>query len=157
MIGCLSDNKGINTVDKRLTCSDMIAHNNPPLGDPDNTKDNRSHIRQRILVVDDDDSIQRLSALALSQSGYIVDAAEKGISHGRHSMQIDTILCRWMPDPKAKDSVPNPFGGRNSVLKVASSPEAVHCVQAEQSLLINAHEKMNGPFLNTTPGTQLEI
>ncbi len=26
---------------------------------------------------------------------------------------------RWMPDPLAKDSVPNPYGGRNSVLKVA--------------------------------------
>jgi 1,4-alpha-glucan branching enzyme len=29
---------------------------------------------------------------------------------------------RWMPDPLAKDTVPNPFGGRNSVLKVAISP-----------------------------------
>ncbi len=28
----------------------------------------------------------------------------------------------WMPDPMAKDCVPNPFGGRNSVLKV-TSPE----------------------------------
>jgi 1,4-alpha-glucan branching enzyme len=25
---------------------------------------------------------------------------------------------RWMPDPMAKETVPNPFGGRNSVLKV---------------------------------------
>ncbi len=25
---------------------------------------------------------------------------------------------RWMPDPLAKETVPNPFGGRNSVLKV---------------------------------------
>lgn len=24
----------------------------------------------------------------------------------------------WMPDPRAQDSVPNPFGGRNSVLHV---------------------------------------
>jgi len=28
---------------------------------------------------------------------------------------------QWMPDPLARESVPNPFGGRNSVLKVASS------------------------------------
>jgi 1,4-alpha-glucan branching enzyme len=26
----------------------------------------------------------------------------------------------WMPDPLAGETVPNPFGGRNSVLKVAS-------------------------------------
>ena len=28
----------------------------------------------------------------------------------------------WLPDPRAKESVPNPFGGRNSVLTVAVSP-----------------------------------
>jgi len=33
---------------------------------------------------------------------------------------------RWMPDPLAQDDVPNPFGGRNSILRVASSPEMVH-------------------------------
>ena len=31
---------------------------------------------------------------------------------------------RWMPDPQAKGSVPNPFGGRNSILKVTGSPQA---------------------------------
>src|ERR1035437_6171989 len=33
---------------------------------------------------------------------------------------------QWMPDPLAKETVPNPFGGRNSVLKVASSPQPAH-------------------------------
>ncbi len=28
---------------------------------------------------------------------------------------------QWIPDPQAKESVPNPFGGRNSVLTVHSS------------------------------------
>ena len=37
----------------------------------------------------------------------------------------------WMPDPLAKDYVPNPYGGRNSVLKVPGSPEAVHLAAAE--------------------------
>jgi 1,4-alpha-glucan branching enzyme len=32
----------------------------------------------------------------------------------------------WMPDPLAKDSVPNPFGGRNSILHVAQSAETAH-------------------------------
>jgi len=26
---------------------------------------------------------------------------------------------KWMPDPRAEESVPNPFGGRNSILKIA--------------------------------------
>lgn len=33
---------------------------------------------------------------------------------------------QWMPDPVAQESVPNPFGGRNSVLKVSCSPAAAH-------------------------------
>lgn len=37
----------------------------------------------------------------------------------------------WMPDPLARETVANPFGGRNSVLKVASSPAAAHLADAE--------------------------
>jgi 1,4-alpha-glucan branching enzyme len=37
---------------------------------------------------------------------------------------------QWMPDPRAGETVPNPFGGRNSVLKVANSPEAAHPASA---------------------------
>ena len=29
----------------------------------------------------------------------------------------------WMPDPLAKNNVPNPFGERNSILEVAALPE----------------------------------
>jgi 1,4-alpha-glucan branching enzyme len=43
---------------------------------------------------------------------------------------------QWMPDPLAKEGVPNPFGGRNSILTVASSPEAAHLANAEHSPLI---------------------
>ena len=39
---------------------------------------------------------------------------------------------QWMPDPLARETVPNPFGGRNSLLKVANSPEASPLVDAEQ-------------------------
>jgi hypothetical protein len=41
---------------------------------------------------------------------------------------------QWMPDPLAKETVPNPFGGRNSVLKVAmigNSVEVVIHVEAD--------------------------
>ena len=44
---------------------------------------------------------------------------------------------QWMPDPKAHESVPNPFGGRNSILTVADSPEAKHLVDAENLPLKN--------------------
>jgi 1,4-alpha-glucan branching enzyme len=47
---------------------------------------------------------------------------------------------QWIPDPLARETVPNPFGGRNSVLKVASSPEAAHLVDAEVLPLKNATE-----------------
>ncbi len=31
---------------------------------------------------------------------------------------------KWIPDPRAQETVPNPFGGKNSLLKVTASPEA---------------------------------
>ncbi len=37
---------------------------------------------------------------------------------------------QWMADPLAKGHVPNPFGGQNSVLTVAHSPEAVQMANA---------------------------
>jgi 1,4-alpha-glucan branching enzyme len=33
---------------------------------------------------------------------------------------------QWIPDPKAGETVANPFGGRNSVLKVAEKTENGH-------------------------------
>ena len=44
---------------------------------------------------------------------------------------------QWIPDPLARETVPNPFGGRNSVLRVASSPEAAHLADAENLPLKN--------------------
>jgi hypothetical protein len=46
-----------------------------------------------------------------------------------------------MPDPLAKETVPNPFGGRNSVLTVADSQEAAHLADAETLPLKNAIEQ----------------
>ncbi len=48
---------------------------------------------------------------------------------------------QWMPDPLARETVPNPFGGRNSVLTVASSPEAAHRADAERSPLKNTNQE----------------
>jgi 1,4-alpha-glucan branching enzyme len=47
---------------------------------------------------------------------------------------------RWMPDPLAKETAANPFGGRNSVLKVARSREATHLADAEHLPLHNAKQ-----------------
>ena len=44
---------------------------------------------------------------------------------------------RWMPDPLARESVANPFGGRNSILHVANSPEAAHRADAANLPLKN--------------------
>jgi 1,4-alpha-glucan branching enzyme len=47
---------------------------------------------------------------------------------------------QWMPDPRARESVPNSFGGRNSVLTVASSPEAANRSDAEKLPLKNENK-----------------
>ncbi|MEI2722843.1 MAG: glycogen-binding domain-containing protein [Verrucomicrobiota bacterium] len=46
---------------------------------------------------------------------------------------------QWMPDPQARESVPNPYGGRNSILVVASSPEAAHLADAENLPMKNTN------------------
>ena len=48
---------------------------------------------------------------------------------------------QWMPDPRAKETVANPFGGRNSILKVASSPEAAHLADAVNLPLKNENKQ----------------
>jgi 1,4-alpha-glucan branching enzyme len=45
---------------------------------------------------------------------------------------------QWIPDPLVRETVPNPFGGRNSVLRVAGSTEAAHRADAEHLPLKNA-------------------
>jgi 1,4-alpha-glucan branching enzyme len=48
---------------------------------------------------------------------------------------------QWMPDPHAAESVANPFGGRNSILHVASSPAEAHLADAEKLPLIKETNK----------------
>ena len=47
---------------------------------------------------------------------------------------------KWFPDPLARETVPNPYGGRNSILKVASSPQAAHLADAENLPLKNTNK-----------------
>jgi 1,4-alpha-glucan branching enzyme len=48
---------------------------------------------------------------------------------------------QWIPDPLAKDFVPNPFGGINSILVVASSSKAARLAVAENSPLKNFNKQ----------------
>lgn len=48
---------------------------------------------------------------------------------------------KWMPDPTVKETVANPFGGRNSILHVASSPEAAHLADSENLPLKKENNK----------------
>ena len=48
---------------------------------------------------------------------------------------------QWMPDPLARETVPNPFGGVNSILRVTSSPEAAHLADAEILPLKSANKQ----------------
>ncbi len=41
------------------------------------------------------------------------------ITPGRHEY-LFVVDGQWLPDPKAKESVQNPFGGYNSVLSISS-------------------------------------
>ena len=47
---------------------------------------------------------------------------------------------QWIADPLARETVPNPFGGRNSLLNVISSPEASHLADAEHLPLKNTNQ-----------------
>ena len=54
---------------------------------------------------------------------------------------------QWMPDPRASETIQNPFGGRNSVLRVtASNPEATHLAEAEH-LPLTTPKKTNALLL----------
>jgi 1,4-alpha-glucan branching enzyme len=41
------------------------------------------------------------------------------VKPGRHEY-LFVVDGQWLPDPKAQETVPNPFGGRNSVLVVSA-------------------------------------
>jgi hypothetical protein len=48
---------------------------------------------------------------------------------------------QWMPDPLATQTVPNPYGGKNSILNVAGSPAAAHRTAALNLPLKNTNKQ----------------
>jgi 1,4-alpha-glucan branching enzyme len=45
---------------------------------------------------------------------------ELALPPGAHEYQF-VVDGQWMPDPKAQECIPNPYGGVNSVIRVASN------------------------------------
>ena len=84
----------------------------------------------------------RPEATALHLSGGGRWLTEAALMPGTYEYCL-VVDRQWMPDPSARESVPNPFGGRNSVLKVARSAGASHLADAENLPLKNANEQTN--------------
>ena len=57
-------------------------------------------------------------ATPLTQTGNGQWSGDLAVKPGRHEY-LFVVDGQWLPDPKAKETVANPFGGRNSVLLVA--------------------------------------
>ena len=55
----------------------------------------------------------------LSPKGNGQWVGDLAVKPGRHEY-LFVVDGQWMPDPGAKETVPNPFGGRNSVLIVSA-------------------------------------
>ncbi len=55
----------------------------------------------------------------LVQKGNGLWVGDLAVSPGRHEY-LFVVDGQWVPDPKANETVQNPFGGRNSVLTVSA-------------------------------------
>ncbi len=82
----------------------------------------------------------RPEAKALHSSGFGNWSEEMALPPGTYEYCL-VVDGHWMPDPLARESVPNPFGGRNSVLKLATSPSAIHFANAEALPLKNVNQQ----------------
>ena len=71
-------------------------------------------------------------ALHVSGGGRWVKETALPIGTYEYRLVVDG---QWIPDPLVKETVANPFGGRNSILRVISR-EATHLAAAENSPMI---------------------
>ena len=78
-------------------------------------------------------------AKALHSSGGGRWVKETALTPGTYEYCL-VVDGQWMPDPSAKETVPNPFGGRNSILRVPGSPEAAHLTEAEHLPMKSANK-----------------
>jgi 1,4-alpha-glucan branching enzyme len=64
---------------------------------------------------------------------------ETALAPGTYEYRL-VVDGEWMADPQARESVPNPFGGRNSLLTVTLSADAAHLADAAQLPLSRAKQ-----------------
>jgi len=69
-------------------------------------------------------------AKALHSSGTGRWWKETALSPGTYEYCF-VVDGEWIPDPLARESVINPYGGRNSILRVANSSASGHLADAE--------------------------
>ena len=68
-------------------------------------------------------------AKTLHPSGGGLLVQETALAPGAYEYRL-IVDGQWMADPLAKESVPNPFGGQNSILKVTLPAAAAGSVPA---------------------------
>ncbi|HEV7927856.1 MAG TPA: glycogen-binding domain-containing protein [Verrucomicrobiae bacterium] len=76
-------------------------------------------------------------SMHLSSSGHWLK--ETALAPGTYEYCL-VVDGQWMADPLARETVANPFGGRNSVLKVADSLDAAYLADAENLPLRSSQE-----------------
>lgn len=64
---------------------------------------------------------------------------ETALAPGRYEYCL-VVDGKYIPDPRAAESVANPFGGRNSVLTVFHSPAETHLANAKNLPLKNINQ-----------------
>ena len=64
---------------------------------------------------------------------------ETALAPGKYEYCL-VVDGKYIPDPLVQETVANPFGGRNSVLTVFSSPEKAHLVAAANLPLKNTNQ-----------------
>jgi 1,4-alpha-glucan branching enzyme len=79
-------------------------------------------------------------AKALHPSGEGRWLNETALKPGTYEYRF-VVDGQWIPDPLVMETVPNPFGGRNSVLRIASTPVATQLAEAEHVPLKNANKR----------------
>ena len=78
----------------------------------------------------------------------IAGSISEGLEYSQRQNQTKYCLVvdgQWMLDPLVPETVPNPFGGRNSVLRVVSR-EASHLAGAENLPLIMESKLPEGSY-----------
>ena len=71
----------------------------------------------------------RSDATAMQSSGGGLWQCEAWMPAGTYEYRL-IVDGLWLPDPLVNETVPNPYGGRNSILKVGESAVARHLLDA---------------------------